>query len=432
MNKKAIQEAKDLAFKNANEIVHLAETEKRSMSADEITQVNGFHAEIDANNAQLEVIKKQEQFRAASSMPVVYDIPVQNKEEKDIQKRFSFRKAILATAPNGTALSGIEQEMHQEAQREAKAAGVELTAGGIFVPEMMLRDNVVTPDTDGGHTVASDIVGVDHAYRNYTALNKNGTTFLTGLQGNVKFAPQDGLAISNWKPEVGAADEANVTFTGQTKTPHRLAVQNSISMQLLAQSSIQIEQFIKADLMRSIAESLEMAAINGSGTGDIPLGLLGQLPAENFLSLGVDGGAMTYDNAVGLETLVTNNNAAGPLSFLTNSRVRGSLKTDRVDTGSGRITWSTEAGKDFLTGYEAFISNNVPNDLTKGLGVDLSAIIMGRFSDLVILQWSGIQLTTDVYSKAFEGNINLVINSFFDVHVRRTDSFSASVDVITS
>ncbi len=429
--KKQLQEAKDLAFKNATAIVELAKTENRSMTEDEMAEVRAFHTEIDSTTAQLEVIAKQEQFRAASSLPVTHAMQTQSKEEVDIRQEYSFKKAILATMPNGMGLSGVEKEMHEEALIEARSAGIEMSAGGIHIPEIMLRANAVAPDTAGGHTVNTTIVAVDAMYRNYTALERNGTTFLRNLQGNIKFSRQDALAYSTWKPEVADSDEAAITFDGTVMTPKRLAVHNYISMQLLAQSSIDIESFIRMDLIRSTMEEVERVALNGSGTGDIPLGLLNAAGIPTISMGDPDGGAVTYDKLVDMESEVANNNAQGNMNFLVNSRTRGGLRKDRIDPGSGKITWAGSNLDSTLIGYDAYVSNNVPSDLTKGGGTNLSAAVFGNFNDLIIGQWGGLSLITDPYSKAVAGQINLVLNSFWDVHVKRTASFSKAIDIIT-
>ena len=48
-------------------------------------------------------------------------------------------------------------------------------------------------------------------------------------------------------------------------------------------------------------------------------------------------------------------------------------------------------------GRRMLVSNNVPSNLSKGSGSNLSAAIYGRFSDLLIGQWSGIEIETDIY-----------------------------------
>ena len=43
-----------------------------------------------------------------------------------------------------------------------------------------------------------------------------------------------------------------------------------------------------------------------------------------------------------------------------------------------------ELGRSQIAGRRFEVSNNVPSNLTKGSGADLSAVIYGNFSDLLI------------------------------------------------
>ena len=142
---------------------------------------------------------------------------------------------------------------------------------------------------------------------------------------------------------------------------------------------------------------------------------------------------MTFDDLVALETLVAANNAdKGRMGYITNSKVRGSLKTERKDTGSGIMTWGTAVGDNILNGRSAYVSNNMPDDLTKGAGTDLSAMIYGNWNDCLVGNWAGMNMIVDPYTKAIEGQVVLVANTFWDILLRRIKSFSAAVDIITA
>ena len=70
-------------------------------------------------------------------------------------------------------------------------------------------------------------------------------------------------------------------------------------------------------------------------------------------------------------------------------------------------------------------SGNVPSDLTKGTGIDLSAMIFGAWADLLIGQWGGIDLIVDDVTEAAKGDVRLVAHSEWDIAVRHAESFAA-------
>ena len=63
--------------------------------------------------------------------------------------------------------------------------------------------------------------------------------------------------------------------------------------------------------------------------------------------------------------------------------------------------------------YPLYQTNDIP-DIDGGHG-----IAFGDFSELIIGQWGDLDITVDPYTKATDGEIRLVVNTFFDAMVRR-------------
>lgn len=78
------------------------------------------------------------------------------------------------------------------------------------------------------------------------------------------------------------------------------------------------------------------------------------------------------------------------------------------------------------------MSNQVPNDLTDGTGTALSAIIFANWNDLLIGEWSGIDLLTDPYTLSSLGSVRIVAFKDVDIALRHVESFSAAQDVVTT
>lgn len=430
--KKQLLEARDLANGKLTALMDKGKAEKRTLTEDEMTEVRALDAELDSLSDQIKIAEKQEK-REASLASAVTGTPVteQSKEERKAVSRYSILRAIQSAMPGGQPLDGLEKEMDTEARQEARDAGIEEIAGGVSVPGILMRDNAVVPDAKGGYTVDSNIKEVISILRPKTAIRDAGATFLTGLQGNLRFPPQDAGATATWKTEVASLDEGTITFADAVMTPKRLGAYTPISLQLLQQSSIDIENFVRRDLENAVGQALETAAFNGSGTAPVPEGILNATGLQ-VEAIATDGGTMTFDHLVGLETLVANVNAdVDKMGYITNTKLRGSLKTDRKDAGSGIMTWASEPGANMLNGYQAYVSNNMPSDLTKGTGTALSAMIFGNWADLLIGSWGGLNIIVDPYTQAKTGQVVLVVNSFWDILVRRVASFAAVVDATT-
>ena len=82
--------------------------------------------------------------------------------------------------------------------------------------------------------------------------------------------------------------------------------------------------------------------------------------------------------------------------------------------------------------YKFAETNNVPSNLTKGSGTDLSALIFGNFSDLIIGKWGAVDVLVDPYSLGTTGAVRVIVFSDVDVAVRHAESFAAILDMITT
>jgi HK97 family phage major capsid protein len=196
------------------------------------------------------------------------------------------------------------------------------------------------------------------------------------------------------------------------------------------QSALSVEALLRRDLALRIALEMDRAGINGSGTANQPRGLL-NTSGIGSVAGGANGLAPTWDNIVGLETLVDNaNGAVGNLGYLTNSRVRGRLKrTQRFSSTDGAAIW--EAGNE-MNGYKAAVSNQVPSNLTKGTSVGTcSAIMFGNWADMLIGMWGGLDILVNPYIGSGTGTVRIEVFQSVDVTVRQPGSFAAMADALT-
>ena len=443
--KKKLIEARELAFNNADAIAKLVETENRTLTEEEQTNLRGFHAEIEELDEKIKLAEKQEQLRASASKPVVPAVhganPAQSKEEKKIIERYDFHKALRHLVdPTGNPLEGVEKEMDQEARREQKEVGVaNLVKGGINIPSFAMREGstpvselraneqVAGTNSLGGFTIGRDLAEVIGVLRPALAIRQAGARMLTGLSGNVDFSTQATGAATNWATEIASAAQSHSTFTQATMTPHRLAAWTDISLQLLAQSSIDMQQFTIGDINDAINYSVELAAFVGTGVAPVPTGIIGEVPE---IELGTNGAAFTFEAAVDMETKAHSAYNYGPGSYIVNSKTYGALKKTKLDAGSGLFTIAQDSA--MLNGKMVYISDALPSDLTKGSGTGLSAAVYGNFNDLLLGNWGGANIVVDQNSKAKEGMITIVTNTFWDILARRLSSFVAVNDIVTA
>lgn len=305
---------------------------------------------------------------------------------------------------------------------------------------VQMRDLVVGTPTAGGNLVATDLLGSSfiELFRNAVLFDELGVTMLTNLSGNIAIPRQTGGATTYWVAENGAPTESQQSVDQVSGTPKTVGCFTDYSRRLLQQSSIDVELFVRSDLALQMAQEAFRAAINGSGTSNEPTGLL-NISGTGAVVGGTNGAAPTYDHIVDLESAVANANAdGGRLAYLTNTKVRGKLrKTQEFASTNGKPVWTSAPGGagrvGEMLGYNAYTSNAVPSNLTKGTSSGVcSAIAYGNWAELLIFMWGGLDLMFDPFSLSTTGAKRLVALQDMDVNVRHATSFAVMKDATTT
>lgn len=362
-----------------------------------------------------------------------YEVGLSSREAS----RFSFTKAILAQIdPHyGARNAGLELEVSR-----AMAQKVGREPQGIFVPPEVLsqRDLTVGTDAQGGYLRPTEHMGSSFIdiLRNASHVLNLGASELRDLTGDVSIPKKTSASTAYWVLEGNAPSESQPGFSNVALSPKTVAGFTDYTRKLLLQGSPAIEGLVRADLAGSIGVEVDRAAINGSGTGAEPLGILNTSGVAS-VPIGANGGLLTWDHILDLEQALSIGNAdSGSLAYLATTKVRRKLKgTLKVpsDAGAGFI-WEAgvEPGAGRMNGYGALATNNVPSTLTKGTGTGLSALIFGNWADLYFGYWGGLDILVDPYTLATSGGYRIVALLDVDIALRRIESFAVIKDAVTT
>lgn len=413
----------------------LVQTEKRGLSDAEssrLVEIEARKAAIDQEIAGLEILEKRK-----SENPV-YGAPKGNGEENEL-RQFSFSKLISEASSNN--ISGFEKEIVEESAKEARSLG--FSPQGIYLSNSILdvkaremRTMSAGSATAGGNFIATEKVGFFDALYAKTVLDQLGATKLTGLAANTDLTGFSAAAQVAWAAETANAASGDPTTAARELRPSRLAAYSDISKQLLLQTNQSVEQQIINSFIKSMAVAVEAAAINGSGTSNQPLGLLGT-SGINSVAMGTNGGAPTLAKVLELVAAVENANAGVNGKFLINPKLVAKLKQTEISSGSGAMIMAYMAYfqgiADQIDGKPVFSTTNVPSNLTKGTSSGVcSAMIYGDWENLVVGQFGGVELVVDPYSQAIGNKTRVVLNQHIGIAVKQPAAFGAIVDLLTA
>jgi HK97 family phage major capsid protein len=350
-------------------------------------------------------------------------------------RSFSIVRAIRASVDNDWSKAGFEKEAS-----EAVAKKLNKRAEGFYIPNDVMttplqRDLGKTVGT-GSNVIATELLTSEFIdlLRNRMMVNRMGARTLSGLIGDIAIPRQTGGALAYWLAEEASVNESDQTFDQIAMTPKTIGAMTQITRKLLLQSSIDVEAFVRSDLATIMALAIDNTCLNGTGTGQ-PKGIL-NYSGIGVVPIGTNGGQITYNNIIALWASVANANAdLGALGWLTNSRVIANMKVTPKVSGSTYPIFLLDnlpdrTGMTTLEGLACGMSNQVPFNLTKGTGTNLSALIFGNWNDLIIGQWGAIDVLVDPYTAGASGSIKIRLLQDLDIQIRHPQSFAVINDII--
>ena len=362
------------------------------------------------------------------------------------QRSYSLINAINAVAfqsPDMIAKAGFELECSREISNKLGRA-----TNGFFMPMRDLRVRlpedriqkratyaVGSPQT-GGYTVETELLEQNfiELLENRAMVMQLGASMLSNLVGDVDIPGQASAETAYWIGEAESLTQSEGTFK---QIPLRMKTVGALSVftrNMMMQSSIDIEMRIRNSFATRMALAIDRAAIRGTGLSNQPRGIL-NTSGIGSISLGTNGGHPTWGSIVGLMKEINIENAMlGGTAWLTNPHVLAKLMTSPIQTGGIEGNFILKEPGNILCGFPFYMTNQVPEDLTKGTGTNLSALILGNWPELIIGEWGVFEVLANPFAdNAFNaGSIKVRCMQSVDVNIGHPEAFAVITDMITS
>ena len=356
------------------------------------------------------------------------------------RSNFNLVRALNAALTGDWSKAGFEREVSQTL---AKRSGRETT--GFFMPSDVTMQRDTTPGyfvgqpTQGGNLVATDLRSGSFIdlLRAKAMVTRMGATVISGLVGNVEIPRQTGASTTYWLAEKGDPTESNATFDKVSLKPKTIGALSSVSRNLLLQSSMNVEAFVRNELAVSLALGIDLAALCGTGTNNQPTGIA-NMSGICTVEGGTNGGSLTFDKLIDMETQVATANAdVTNMYYLCNAATIGFLKN--IKNPSGDYIWKpiTEAVRNGfpgeVNGYAVGRSNQVRSGLEKGTSNNCHEIYFGNWADLLIGEWGFLEIDVNRYGDAWKsGGVEIRALQTIDIAVRHPKSFCLFSDALLS
>lgn len=380
------------------------------LSADAVTELRSLTSAYEAGEVDYRAAVILEDAEKAT-------IKTQDKAATDWEREcrsFSL-SAVIASALDGKPITGREAEVSQELEQRNGGGH----KGGLLIPFEALETRadvpVTTATAEAGNLASRPVMSALERLFADSAAERFGFRTVA-VSGKPSWPEITGGASAHWVGEGNGADAEAISTT--TRTP---SIKTCTARYLLSRQSVKenpaLESVLRRDLSGVMREAIDLAAFQGTGTANQPLGLIPALIAagrvSEFDALASFGPlfseAIQIMEAAKLADVSKIKFGAAPavLEALVNDLVGATALSslDRLKSAIGQPVFSSQ------------ISATAARNAT---GKGASTVVVGAPEGLALLPtWGAAELVVDPYSESRSGKIALTVFQFTDVLVQR-------------
>lgn len=311
-----------------------------------------------------------------------------------------------------------ERDQSAEMTRAARGArGAVVPVEALQTRAPMLTTGVAGPLTTTEHRGDMFI----EALRPASFAIQSGARMITGLQSDVSIPRETTAPAASWIAEGGSIPEGNPAFDNVTLNATMLAARVTMSRKALLQGIPQLDDLLKRSINAQFASAIDAAVISGSGVAPIPRGIRATVGINSFAAAAA--GAVTWEEIVEAWAAVASDNIMpdSSMAWIAHPTVAAILRNTEKFAGSsgepilGDVTEVRDSSilAGTIMGRPAFETSHA----------SATTLTLGRMSDVLIGQFGGVDFVIDEVTGASTGTIAIYAYAFFDVTVRRAQSF---------
>lgn len=378
--------------------------------------------------------KTEPEIKSEFAELVFKGIKAKNEEQPEVSiglskkesRQYSILRAYRAALTRRWDNAGLEKEAAQ-AVAEQTGQPFDPNSGKVPVPMsdlkvsraalegLIQRASLTTNSANIGELITEEFRSQDLITlgREASLSNRLNITMLRNLQGSpIRFPKQIAGLGFDWRNETTQIQESELGFNSVSMTPKEFG--GIFFFSYLAEHQAEIpmglEAFARRDFTLAYAEFLDQTWLNGSGqTAPIPIprGVINQAGLQQIAGgLGTDGGVLNPEQIKELITAIQRTKLCqrDELSIL--STLNYTNYVSNLKDSDGRYLWMNHndgiavGHPNFLWSLPYLESTHMPEDLTKGAGTDLSALIVAPFSRAIVLgEWYGMMMDTSIHHK---------------------------------
>ena len=398
-----LKELRNDIIESLEVIKETATAEERDLTSEENDNMDSLLLDADELSAKIERAEKVE--TEIRNNVKLAGIPVQKVNTDKATRGWSLFKAINEVR-NGGQLTGIEGELHQEAEVEARKS-----LQGIGIPTMLKEKRAID---QANSAIAPTSIGAYVDSLQASALfDRIGVNNLGTVAADTVLPIAGGSTVA-WAAEVAAAADGGADFGKVTLTPKRVTGYANISNVILAQNGPAAEASVMRDMGRNMGTQIDAAMFGSANVASAPTAIVQTAGTLTFTESAAGGAAGTSaDMLEAIQTIADDHGLDGNLAFVNSWFLYSNIKS-ATQVASVSPLYSD----DRLAGYPGYFSN-APATVAATSGDGL----FGDFSRVYMAQFGPSNITVDPYSRAVNGEVRLIMNNYYDWGVADGASF---------
>jgi HK97 family phage major capsid protein/HK97 family phage prohead protease len=265
-----------------------------------------------------------------------------------------------------------------------------------------------TVSDEGTDVVGTDVFDIFAPLRAKNVLTDAGVRVISGIKNNVQ-VPVFGVTEAKFANETADASDGSGSITSVKLSPKRVTAKVPVSLELLAQDSVGIENMIREDLQNAVYAAVEDKVFGRQAEStDVYAGIINGVANASISDVSTFA-ALTNMEA----TVETANVDVSKCKYVVSPSGRGKLRAMPKSTKTTELVM--QQGE--IDGTEVLSTGHL-NDVSVG-------VIYGDFSNIVVGTWDNVQIDTvrDTASLS-AGTVNLIVNAYVDVKCARKNAFA--------
>ena len=289
----------------------------------------------------------------------------------------------------------------EQRQAEYNAVAEELRSAS----ETFSGQNMTT-NTEGGYLAPHEKMHTELI----TLINKKNIirthANIISLQGAHQLtipAISDDGGNASWIAENDASPEGKITFSQMSIIMNRLSKTIPVSNHLINNSAFDITNIIAENLSRSMANSMELAYLDGTGTTN-PLGIFnttanGAIPITRDIKVGSSSSLIDYDGLVDAEAMLSESDRENAIWVFARTAI-AELRKLKDNNGRPIFQESMLVGEPkTLLGYPIYMSDRISSN---GIVDNAYIGILANLKNYMIVDNTAIELF--VYNEMYQKN----------------------------